>query len=186
MKPTYTPPDNGGFMIPRCSDRVILAFVNEKDRWEILGGGEEPEDNGDLLNTAIRESQEEGMLTVERNHARHVGNLVQVIPGTGGKTGIAAVWSTQIFEPISGLKWKEFQLFRKTDPAYNKETGGVSMIRLKDIFCEGSPFAIPLGHKRMILHMLNVETDFGKPLIEGIRLGQPVTALVPHLGIITC
>ncbi len=164
-----------------------MTFEKEKNRWEIPGGGEEARDNGNLLFTAIRETHEEAMLIVRpKGHTVPVGNLVQVIPGTGGKTGIAAVFQSQVFTPKTGCSWRGFQLFKGDQPAENTESAGVRLIRLKDIFCEGSAYEVPLGHRRMFLHMLNVEKNNYTPLEEGIRLGQPVTAEVPHLGIVTC
>lgn len=184
MKP-YTPPKNGGFLILRCSDRVALGFIKEKNRWELPGGGEEKTDRGDLLAAAIRETQEELLLRVEREATTLVGNLVQVIPGTEGQTGIAGVWSSQVFEPNSGLIWQDFNLFAESHFASTDETYQISLARMRDIFCEDSEIIVPLGHKRMILHALNV-WEAQKPLDEGIRLGNQVTALVPYLGSVTC
>ncbi|MDQ5912283.1 MAG: hypothetical protein QG568_498, partial [Patescibacteria group bacterium] len=53
------------------------------------------------------------------------------------------------------------------------------------IFCENSKVILPLAHKRMILHALNV-WEAQKPLNEGIWLKDCVTAIVPHLGSVTC
>lgn len=163
-----------------------MTRVEEKDRWELLGGGEEPEDNGNLLKTAIRESHEEGMIIVQPEHTNHVGNLIQVIPGTGGKTGIVGVYHAQVFEPAGGYHWKDFHLYMGDQLAHNNESDGVRLIRFVDIFSEEAGLHVPLGHKRMILHMLNVQTQYFTIVAEGTRLGQPVTAEVPHLGMVTC
>jgi len=184
MKP-YVPSANGAFLLIFCSDRVGLGYIKEKNRWEISGGGEEEIDNGDLLATAIRETKEELLLRVKRNATTFIGNLVQVIPGTGGTTGIVGVWSTQVFEPNKGLKWRDYELFNGDALASNDETFQISLIRMRDIFCDKPQIIVPLGHKRMILHALNTQQT-QKPLDEGIRLGNQVTANVPHLGNITC
>lgn len=183
---TYTPPDNGGFIIPYTGDRVLLCLVTDKNRWEIPGGGEEPEDNGNLLNTAIREAHEEALVNIFSQDTTLIGNLVQVIPGTNGKTGTAGLWSTQVFTPITGHYWNQYKL-RTPNHVYThtKESSAISLVRLRDIFWERSSLVVPLGHKRMLLHALNSWARY-TPLPEGTRLGQPVTAEVPHLGKVTC
>lgn len=182
---THIPPANGGFLILRCADRVILGLAQDKNRWEIPGGGEEEIDMKDLLKTAIRETDEEVRLRVKKEHAILVGSLIQIIPNTGGKTGIVGVWQTQVFEPNQNLRWNNFDLFSENEPARNDETQKISLIRLRDIFCDNPKIIVPLGHKRMILHSLNT-FDSQVPLNEGFRLSDRVTALVPHLGNVEC
>lgn len=186
MNTPYTPPDNGGFIIPHTGDRVLLCLVTGKNRWEIPGGGEEPIDCGDLCQTAIREAREEALVNILLEDTTLIGNLVQVIPGTNGKTGIAGLWSTQVFTPATDLIWHKFDLCNKRKQyMHSSESSVISLVRLKDIFCEGSSLVLPLGHKRMLLHALN-SWEKHIPLPEGTRLGQPVTAEVPHLGKVTC
>jgi len=57
-----------GFIITNANDNVLILFGAKGRKWSFPKGGEEPEDNNNLFNTAIRETREECGLELGRDY----------------------------------------------------------------------------------------------------------------------
>lgn len=186
MTKTYEPSKDGAFLIAISGDLIVVSVEKKSGRLELPGGGKEEVDQ-DLLGTALRETWEEAETIVDRDDCELVGTFIQRVPRENPKRlieGYVEVWTTQVFD-VGENKWSNNSHLVSTDglPVSNTETFSVHLLSLKSIFAADSPFVMPLGHKRMLLHYLN-KRDRGMS-IKDMRFSEPVTAHVPGLGLVT-
>lgn len=59
----------GGMILTNAEGQVLILFGAKGSKWSFPKGGEEPEDNGNLFNTAVRETREECGLVPERDYS---------------------------------------------------------------------------------------------------------------------
>ncbi len=177
-----TQPLNGAFTIVTFANHIGMILVPNTDRWELPGGGEEPEDQQSLLETAIREAKEEMKVTIRKKRMIKVGKFIQRFKGRDDE-GTVELFQAQTFHfTESFLQPKDNMVYKKSADKVLETTSEAEIIRFIHVsaIIDGT-FNVNLAHRRMVLHWLNWTSlrVSNQPPIEA-RLGHEVTARVPR------
>lgn len=184
----YEAPLDGAFTIIVFGLYILMIRLRTNGRYELPGGGRDPGET--LLEAAIRETKEETRFVVGESSFGEVAYLVQrVVRKEGLRYGKLKLFQVQSFDfPF------QYGLGKTNDHDYGVvKTADGSILTTDEAECVqfvhahnilNGTFNVSLGHKRLVLHWLNYMSALAPEKIHG-KLGDPVTADIPDLGLIT-
>lgn len=184
----YEAPLDGAFTIVVFGLYILMIRLRTNGRYELPGGGRDPGET--LLKAAIRETKEETKFVVGESSFGEVAYLVQRVARKEGlRYGKLKLFQVQSFDfpyqcSLGKIDDPDYGVVKDPDGGLltTDEAACVQFVHAHNIL--NGTLDVSLGHKRLVLHWLNYMSALAPEKIHG-KLGDPVTADIPDLGLIT-